>query len=510
MTQTLAYSFLNELASAISYDPAEEVRAKTWDDWATYFFPKIAYAPFGEHHKLAWEWAWNLRRGETQRPLVCIWPRGGAKSSTAEMLVAMLGATGRRKYALYVRSSQEQANGSVQNIASLLQSPLFAKHYPEVAKPMINQFGQRRGWRQNRLITNSGFTIDAFGLDAALRGIKVDEMRPDLIIFDDIDEKHDSLSAIEKKIATITTSIMPAGSGDAVILAIQNMIRDDGFFGRMAKGDADYMRDAIVSGPIPAIEGLEYEEIWDEEANRYVYKIVAGTPTWAGQDIATSETQMTRWGLSAFLIEAQHEINYDEGGTYQDVDFKQIDLADCPQFKRVVCWVDPAVTDSDESDSQGIQIDALGTDNKIYRLYSFERRTSPKRVIELAIQKAFAYGAQEFGVETDQGGDLWFDTYVTALNGLREAGLVDEDWTPRFRSAKAGSIGSKRHRQDIMRAAYDRDDFRHVRGTHTVLEAALKRFPVRKPYDLADAAFWCYDSLRRRRGWVRAASESGV
>jgi hypothetical protein len=46
-----------------------------------------------------------------------------------------------------------------------------------------------------------------------------------------------------------------------------------------------------------------------------------------------------------------------------------------------------------------------------------------------------------------------------------------------------------------MLTAYERDQIRHVRGTHTVLERALHRFLIKKPYDLADAAFWSWDDL---------------
>lgn len=507
MDFTLADNFLLEMANALSFDPAADVPAETWDEWATYFFPRIAHAEFGDHHAALWEWAWGLKRGKTPRPFVAIWPRGGAKSSTAEMVTAMLGATGRRKYVLYVRSSQEQANGSVQNIAALLQSSLFTKHYPDVSKPMVNQFGQRRSWKQQRLITAAGFTVDAYGMDAALRGVKVDEMRPDLIILDDIDEKHDSPGAIKKKIATITTSILPAGASDCAVLAVQNLIRDDGFFGKIADGSADYLMNRILSGPIPAIYGLQYEERFDEVSENFVYKIVGGTPAWAGQSIKIAEEQMTQWGLAAFLIEAQHEVDYNVGGTYEGVEFRHVDLHDCPHFTKIVCWVDPAVTDSDESDAQGIQIDALGTDKKIYRLYSLEQRGSPKRILEMAIKKAAEYGAQEIGIETDQGGDLWRDMYDRIITELRANEVIDPDFKPRYAYAKAGSVGSKRHRQDIMRAGYDRDEFRHVRGTHVTLESALKRFPHRKPYDLADASYWAYHSLRRNMGWVRGAAE---
>ena len=68
--------------------------------------------------------------------------------------------------------------------------------------------------------------MDALGLDVGSRGSKDEERRPDLIIFDDVDEKHDTLKTVAKKIDTITTSILPAGSSDCAILFIQNIIHE--------------------------------------------------------------------------------------------------------------------------------------------------------------------------------------------------------------------------------------------------------------------------------------------
>lgn len=48
-----------------------------------------------------------------------------------------------------------------------------------------------------------------------------------------------------------------------------------------------------------------------------------------------------------------------------------------------------------------------------------------------------------------------------------------------------------------MLADYERARIVHVRGTHHVLERALKRFPVVKPYDLVDSQFWAWDDVRK-------------
>jgi hypothetical protein len=91
------------------------------------------------------------------------------------------------------------------------------------------------------------------------------------------------------------------------------------------------------------------------------------------------------------------------------------------------------------------------------------------------------------GIETDQGGDVWETVYQQASEELRAEGLL-EGRAPRFAHAKASAgHGSKIARAERMLVDYERGKFVHLEGTHGALEAALKRFPRTKPYDLVDA-----------------------
>ena len=476
-----------------------------YEAWLRLFFSK-SVTSFAPHHRELWQWADGLHLGEKPADaFVGIFPRGGGKSESAELAAVYLGAKRKRKYGLYVRSTQEQADNSVDNIGSKLESPVFGEAYPEISNKQVGKYGQAKGWRRNRLRTAAGFTIDAFGLDTAMRGVKVEEQRPDFIILDDLDTKHDTIATTLKKIEKITTSVLPAGSSDCAILCIQNLIISHGFFARLANGTADYLYNRQVVGPIPAVRNLEYAQVWDEATNKQVYRITGGEPTWEHQGLDVCEAQINDWGLVSFLVEAQHDVDMVEGGTYAGLIYDRIRFEDCPKFRRIVCWIDPAVSDSDDSDCMGIQIDALGSDKKVYRLYSWEDRASPEAVIRRAILKAYEYRAQEVGFETDQGGILWRDEYYRVFEKLVNERKVPEGWArPSFKSAKAGSIGSKRHRHNLQRTAYDRGVFVHVLGTHNVLENALKRFPINKPYDLADASFWAWFSLTRfAGGWSK-------
>ncbi len=141
----------------------------------------------GPHHRAFWIWAWAIVRGRRPKPFVAVWARGGAKSTNAELMSIALGARDRRRYAWYICEVQEQADDHVQTIGAMLETRDLATFYPELAARRVNKYGSSKGWRRNRLSTRAGFTIDAVGLDTAARGIKLEEDRPDLFVFDDID-----------------------------------------------------------------------------------------------------------------------------------------------------------------------------------------------------------------------------------------------------------------------------------------------------------------------------------
>lgn len=459
-----------------------QLLADWWRVWLPSYFPETV-GSFGPQHVEFWEWVWSIRH-DHPRPFIGIWARGAGKSTSAELATVALGARGRRNYAVYVRATQELADRSVENIANLLESQAFGQAYPQMSRPAHGKYGNQRGWRRERLRTQSGFTVDAFGLDAAFRGAKVDEQRPDLIIFDDIDERFDSAGTTLNKLTTIAESLLPAGASNVAILGVQNLLLPAGIFAQLADGRADILADRIVSGPYPAVRNLSYEQRDGK------WFITGGEAIWSGQDLGVCQQQMRDWGLTAFLREAQHKVEVPVGGMYDHLDFQRIAWSDLPKLLRTVVWVDPAVTETDNSDAMGIQADGMGMDGKVYRLWSWEAVTSPEDALARAIRKAIELGAEAVGVETDQGGDTWKSVYREAA---RKLGV---DVIPEFRSAKAGAgHGGKVERSSRMLAAYERGQIVHVEGTHETLERSLRRFPKTKPLDLADAAYWSWFDL---------------
>jgi predicted phage terminase large subunit-like protein len=182
--------------------------------------------------------------------------------------------------------------------------------------------------RRNRLRTASGLTVDSVGLDVAVRGVKLDEDRPDLIVLDDLDDAPDTPLITDRKLTALTRTILPAQSEHGAVLAVQNVVLPQGIFARLAgvaATPADFLLRRHVIGPIPAVDGLVVERDDDE-----TLRITAGQPTWDGQDLSRCEALLNAIGQTPFRIECQHEVALAETGMFKRDWWRVIDREAVP------------------------------------------------------------------------------------------------------------------------------------------------------------------------------------
>ncbi|MFA5604176.1 MAG: hypothetical protein WDA12_04950 [Bacilli bacterium] len=330
--------------------------AEDYQEWLRRKFPKSVSSEFGQRHTSLWEWMEGITPNVRAQPRVDIWPRGGGKSSTIELGLVRMGTGRRRRFALYVSATQGQANRHVQAIGM---------HFESLEMPRaLNRYGNSLGWRVDMLRVSNGFNCLALGLDAAARGVKLGDDRPDIIVFDDIDSRHDTEEMIKRKVETITESILPSGTGDCAILFLQNRIHKNSIVSTLADGTADFLHDRSVHEE-KAVEGLEIEAINNEDGTRS-YAIRAGTPTWEGQDLDACEFQLNAWGRAAFLREAQHETEESDEGLWlrvRDIDPFRVGQPAQPNHKqklaRIGVAIDPNVTSKKTSDEAGIMVGGI-------------------------------------------------------------------------------------------------------------------------------------------------------
>lgn len=405
-----------------------------WREWVGAVFGHVASAGFAPRHERLWSWFDSLG-ASTPSPLVECWPRGGAKSTTTELGVVWAGMNLHRRYVLYVSGTQDQADKHVSSIGSWLLRAGMERS--------VGRYGSSRGWRRNQLRAANGFNVEAIGLDTAARGIKLEEVRPDLIILDDIDDRNDSPALVRKKEASITSTILPAGGPDTAILFVQNLIHDGSAMNRLITGRADWLSARTFAGIEPAIVGLETaEELLDTGVVRH--RIVAGIPTWEGQSLDVCQRQIELWGLSAFRREAQHLVRGVQGFFFNEERFRRCDPADLPHGLRLVRAWDLAGTHGAGDYTVGALLGVCP--NGVYYVLD---------VIRVQWNTALVRELIRLTAERDRAGEIWSPDDVDERGALIRPGVMRYSFAGKVRlrlpqdPSQAGKAQSEQFRSDL-------------------------------------------------------------
>lgn len=366
------------------------------------------FMPFAGFHAEFWEWVFSIQQEVAPNPFIAVWPRGAGKSTNVELAVLYLLGEGKRRYCLYCCESQSRADDHVASIEALLETPEVAARYPKLATRSTSKYGASKGWRVSRLHTDSGI-IDAVGLDKAVRGSRISDQRPDLIVLDDLDDEHDTPRTVEKKISTLTRAILPAGDRDRLaVMVAQNLIHDDSIVSRLVDGTADFLLNRRVSGPHPAIEGLEYEQ-----GRGGKITITRGVATWSGLSIDVCETLINKGeGLRAFLLERQHKRGIRRGAIWRPEEIEENRwMKDyLPDMKRIYVALDPAASSSPTNSETGIVVAGVsampeGVDHG-FVLRDLSGHYTTDEWAANSVRLYHEFSANGIVAEKNQGGDM--------------------------------------------------------------------------------------------------------
>ena len=273
----------------------------SWSEWLAEVAPQIDQSLMAPNHRDLWEWIDALTPGERPPAFLADWPRGFGKTTTMRLAMARMAVTLKRRFGLYVCSTQATANNHINSIRRRFEDLGIER--------LEDKYGKSMGWSGERLRTANGFTLLALGLDtASIRGLNLDDLRPDFIGLDDIDGVNDSIDGAQRKYDTLTQTVIPAGSEDRAILFVQNEIHGHSVMHKFVSGQADALRRRHIS-KVKAVEGLEIARVpGPNPGDVDQYRIVAGESTWPGKPISRWEEDLNEAGEISFLRECQHEI----------------------------------------------------------------------------------------------------------------------------------------------------------------------------------------------------------
>jgi hypothetical protein len=161
-------------------------------------------------------------RGPRQDRRAYVAPRDCGKTTWWFLILPMwAGFHGHARFAAAFADSGAQSELHLATFKrELSDNPLLRKDHIDLCEPARRHNGKTINDSQQMLYARSGFAFAARGIDSTSLGMKVDEIRPDLIIFDDIEPPEATYSEYQKtgRLSTLQNAILPLNERARVVL----------------------------------------------------------------------------------------------------------------------------------------------------------------------------------------------------------------------------------------------------------------------------------------------------
>jgi hypothetical protein len=187
------------------------------EEWFKYYFPNFYTSEPANFHKKA------TKRVMSKMELfeVRSWARELSKSGRTMMEQLKLTLTGKKKNVIMASSTYDNACRLLLPYKSIL----------EANNRIINDYGEQESignWEAGEFTTRKGVSFRALGAGQSPRGTRKDEVRPDVILIDDIDtdEECRNPERIKQKVKWIEEALIPTRSisGHLQIIVCGNII----------------------------------------------------------------------------------------------------------------------------------------------------------------------------------------------------------------------------------------------------------------------------------------------
>ena len=301
------------------------------EEWFKYYFPRFAYAPPAAFHKEA-----------TKRVLenkewceVRLWSRELAKSTRTMMEVMYLTLVGhimeqttqnirdnevvrlRKRYVVLVSNSLDNA----------IRLLMPYKANLEYNKRIIQDYGvqeQAGTWEMSEFTTQRGIAFRAIGAGQSPRGARNEEVRPDIILFDDVDTDADCLN--REIVAKRWRWIEEAAIGTRSISAPTTII----FCGNRIAADCSIERDTRIADHVETVNIRDEKgrSSWPEKNNELDIDRVLGQKSYAAQQKEYFNNPLT------------------EGSVFKQMAYKP--AKQLREYEILVCYTDPSYKDTND------------------------------------------------------------------------------------------------------------------------------------------------------------------
>jgi len=326
-------------------------------------------------------------------------PRESAKTTMLFLILPLWAAAhGHIKFIAAYANTPTQAENHLGTFKKQLEkNERLREDFPDLCAPAIRERGQTVADRQNMLQTRSGFTFSASGIDKGNHGLKVDELRPELILLDDIEpgESNYSPYLADKRLTTMRDDILPLSEFARVVLVGTTTMLNS-IIHQLVKARTEKNREKIP------------DWIKDEQFKVHHFKAIVTRP-----DGTERSMWPTKWPLE-FLRSIRHTKSFkknfdnDPRGTAgsllsEDIVVARRNYSPACRPVKVAVAVDPS---GGGRDVAGIIGGYLGDNGKLYFTHDRSIAGPVEEWARRVVVLAFEINAERIIVEKNYGRDL--------------------------------------------------------------------------------------------------------
>jgi phage terminase large subunit-like protein len=285
------------------------------EEWFKYYFPKYAFSEPAPFHKKATQRVINNPEWYEVRS----WSRELAKSTRTMFEVLFLGLTGKKRYVLMISNNETNATNLLEPYRIQLDSN----------QRIINDYGIQETlgrWSSGEFVTRNGVAFKAIGAGQSPRGTRNEEVRPDVLLFDDLDTDEDcrNLEMITKRWRWIEDAAIGTRS--------------------ISKGTLIIFCGNIIAKDCCVVRAQQYAD-WVDIIN---IRDKNGNSTWPSKN---SQEQIDRVLAQKSYLSTQKEYfnnPIQEGTVFKAMNWKT--FGPLSQYKFLVCYIDLSYKSSAKND----------------------------------------------------------------------------------------------------------------------------------------------------------------
>lgn len=342
-------------------------------------------------------------------------PRMCGKSTWIfHILPIWAGAHGHKRYILAFSDSDTQAKQWLLNFKSEIKTnSLLAEDFPELVDEARLGTGAR-AMMDNRNVTKraNGFIFQVAGADSNVLGANIGGLRPEVLLFDDIEPTESNYSQHEarKRLNTVLSAHFYLNTF-AVKVFVGTTTMPESIVDQIRKvGEAKDTYRAEFGHLDGFRDSLDPEHRWvvDNQIECHYYPAIVthddGSEESLWPEVWSMESLNAIRHTRDFAMNMMNRPISLDGGYWEESD---IEVCEPESFGNTIISVDPAVTTKRTSDYTGIAVISRGNDGRLYVRHAEQTRMTSEDLKDYISGLIPQYNAKVVYVETNQGGDLW-------------------------------------------------------------------------------------------------------